>query len=96
MKQQPPATAPLFPLGQTVQTPNALATLQPLSVIICLGRHVRGDWGNCGKEDAQSNNDALKHGDRLFSVYQDFNGVKFWIITEADRSVTTVLLPEDY
>lgn len=94
--KQSPATTPLFPLGQTVQTANALATLKPLSVIICLGRHVRGDWGNCGKEDAKSNDDALKHGGRLFSVYQDFNGTKFWIITEADRSSTCVLLPEDY
>ena len=89
---------PLFNLGATVQTANALATLDPVSVLQSLRKHQTGDWGDeLGPEDKESNNRALKSGkDRIFSAYKDSNGIKFWIITEHDRSVTTVLLPEDY
>jgi len=73
------------------------------SICVCLPwkpsalqRHVRGDWGNLDDEDKQANEDALHRGSRLLSSYQTSQNVKFWIITEADRSVTTVLLPEDY
>ena len=83
-------------LGQTVITPNAQTTLHPEDVHEALGRHIRGDWGDCGKEDAAENEFALGKRLRLFSVYHDRDGTKFWIITEADRSVTTILLPEDY
>ena len=58
-------------------------------------RHIRGDWGDACKEDAKANDLALEEGSRLFSVYFSID-IKFWIITEHDRSATTILLPEDY
>ena len=85
-----------FSLGQTVITRNALDTLEPADVTQALLRHSARDWGNLDAEDWQSNDDALEHGCRLLSAYRDRHGVKFWIISEGDRSVTTVLLPEDY
>lgn len=60
-----------------------------------LHRHESGDWGDLCDEDKALNDDSLKHGGRLLSSYK-VQGIKFWIITEADRSVTTLLLPEDY
>ena len=89
-------TARTFPLGQTVITSNAQEILHPEDVQMGLNRHVGGDWGECCPEDAQTNDEALQDGARLLSVYRDCCGTKFWIITEWDRSVTTVLLPEDY
>jgi hypothetical protein len=86
----------LFPLGQTMSTPGALATLTGEELLDALGRHARGDWGDCSPEDAAANDQALLDGSRLFSVYHTAGGVKFWIITEADRGVTTVLLPDEY
>jgi hypothetical protein len=84
-------------LGSLVITPNALAALSTGDVLIALRRHSRGDWGDVlGWEDRKSNDEALKTGARLLSAYRSRKGVKFWIITEADRSSTTVLLPEDY
>ncbi len=85
-----------FPLGQTVIHPNALNRVHPEDVRICLERHARRDWGDVRKEDAAENELSLKEGFRILSAYRDRNGVKFWIITEADRSATMVLLPEDY
>jgi len=85
-----------FSLGQTVSTRNALDTLHPEDVLACMARHNAGDWGELCEEDRQANEQALAHGGRLFSVYHDRNGAKFYIITECDRSATTVLLPEDY
>ena len=85
-----------FPLGQTVATPSALAEIPADDITAALARHAEGDWGDCGPEDWRENEFALKNDLRLFSVYQDRNKVKFWIITEADRSATTVLLPGDY
>ena len=85
-----------FELGQTVITRNALDTLDPDDVQASLTRHARCDWGECCAEDAQENEFSLREGCRLLSVYHDRNGTKFWVITEADRSATTVLLPEDY
>jgi len=87
---------PLFPLGQVVITPNALNTLSETDVRQALHRHVHGDWGDVCGEDAAANEAALRHGLRLFSVYHAADSTKFWIITEADRSSTCVLLPEDY
>ena len=86
----------IITLGQTVITPNALNTLHPEDVKDALVRHARGDWGDCGKEDAAENEFAVGKHLRLFSVYHDRNGEKFWIITEADRNSTSILLPEDY
>lgn len=64
--------------------------------IAAIKRHCAGDWGDVCLEDHDANETALEEGGRLFSVYHDRAGVKFWIITEADRSATTVLLPTDY
>jgi hypothetical protein len=88
---------PLFALGKTVATPGALEAMQRLKVspFALLSRHQRGDWGNLDKEDKQANIDALTLDDRIFSVYQ-LETAKFWVITEADRSATTILLPEEY
>jgi hypothetical protein len=85
-----------FSLGQTVSTRNALDSLHAEDVLASMARHHAGDWGELCEEDRQANEQALAHGGRLFSVYHDRNGAKFYIITECDRSVTTVLLPEDY
>jgi len=90
------AIAAKFPLGQTVITPNALAGLTQADVLTALGRHAAGDWGDVNAEDWEENDRALQQGDRLLSAHQSAAGVKFWVITEWDRSVTTVLLPEDY
>jgi hypothetical protein len=85
-----------FPLGQIVITRNALGTVRPDDVLRALNRHAKGDWGELCEEDCHQNELALDHGCRLFSAYHDAAGSKFWIITEADRSATTVLLPQDY
>ena len=85
-----------FTLGQTVITPGALDTLHPEDVRDAIGRHARGDWGDCCEADAAENEFALGKRLRLFSIYHDRQGTKFWIITEADRSATSILLPEDY
>ena len=84
-----------FPLGQTVITSHAAHRLNAADIAQGLARHANGDWGNVCPEDAQANDDGLEHGERLCSVYGEGNG-RFWIITESDRSVTTILLPEDY
>jgi len=85
-----------FPFGQIVATPNAVAHVPQSEILTALSRHLRGDWGTLDAEDMQANDQALAQGGRLLSAYLSTPGVKFWIITEADRSVTTVLLPEDY
>jgi hypothetical protein len=89
-------TKQLFALGQIVATRAALARLNPEDILAGLMRHESGDWGDCCPADAAENELSLREGFRLFSVYRDRNAVKFWIITEADRSYTTILLPEDY
>jgi hypothetical protein len=90
------ASTILFPFGQTVITPGALEKLSSAAVNSALDRHAKGDWGDVPREDWQANERALEEGTRLLSSYRDSRGVKFWIITEADRSATTVLLPEEY
>jgi len=89
-------TTPKFPLGQTIITATANVALPELDVIVALQRHQSGDWGDVDNHDRQMNEDSLRNGSRLFSVYHTTDGTKFWIITEWDRSATTVLLPEDY
>ena len=88
-------TGSLFPLGQIVMTRGAAETFSVLQLIGCLGRHSLGDWGDLDEEDQATNAEALEYGFRLFSSYRLPAG-KLWIITEADRSVTTLLLPEEY
>ena len=92
----PNASASMFLLGQIVTTANALNSLHRPSVDDALRRHASCDWGTLCVDDAAENARALVEGGRLFSVYDDQVGVRFWIITESDRSATTVLLPEDY
>lgn len=77
-------------------TRNAKGVLPHMEVNAAIERHLNGDWGDVCPSDWQLNEDALKHGDRLLSVYHTHDDVKFWIITESDRSATTVLLPSDY
>ncbi len=84
-----------FPLGQVAITANASVRLSTEVVLTALRRHAAADWGDLCPEDTLANDTALDHGGRLFSAYG--RGEKrFWIITEADRSITTILLPEDY
>ena len=89
------------PLGQLVMTRGvndkvADGTQFAKFVTESLGRHAKGDWGDLGQEDKQENELSLKKGFRLLSAYERDGLPKIWIITEADRSVTTVLFPEEY
>jgi hypothetical protein len=85
-----------FRLGRIVATPNALERLSQNDILVAIGRHQAGDWGDLDEQDRQENELSLKEGFRLFSVYHAANGTRFYVITEADRSVTTFLLPEEY
>jgi hypothetical protein len=85
-----------FRLGKIVSTPNALDRLTQEDILLAIGRHQAGDWGDVDEHDRAANERALVEGTRLWSVYHTGNGVKFWLITEADRSATSVLMPEDY
>ena len=87
-----------FNPGQVVATPGALAALEASgeSLLTYLHRHLAGDWGDVDAEDAQENELSLKDGWRLLSAYTLKSGAKIWVITEADRSSTCVLVPEEY
>ena len=89
---------PLFDLGQLVATPGALAALEKTgqTPMDFLSRHVRGDWGDLPEEDKAENELSLEKGFRLLSSYRTNANDKIWIITEADRSHTTLLLPDEY
>lgn len=89
------ASTARFRLGRILSTPQALALLTPEDICLALLRHQSGDWGDVDDHDRQANEDALLTGARLLSVHHSRQGWKFWIITEADRRATTVLLPED-
>lgn len=87
-----------FALGRVLATPGALLALekagqQPQEF---LDRHAHGDWGEVDSQDAKENDFSLQSGLRLLSSYTTVAGDKLWIITEADRSATTLLLPEEY
>ena len=89
---------PLFLLGAIVATPGALAIFQQheeVSPTHYLHRHQSGDWGDLCDEDIQANNDAYYHSGRILSSYL-IGSQKIWIITEADRTATTILLPQEY
>lgn len=90
--------SPQFKLGQIVATPGAIQSLQiaELDPLNLLSRHVTGDWGDLVDEDKEANERALKEGSRVFSSYMLETGQKVWVITEWDRSVTTLLLPHEY
>jgi hypothetical protein len=87
-----------FTLGFIVATPGALQALADAgqTPLDFLSRHARGDWGDVGKGDWKLNDRALVDGERVLSSYKTTKGVKVWIITEADRSSTCLLLPEEY
>ena len=87
-----------FSLGQTVATPDALEALKKTgqSPAEFLDRHVAGNWGDLCDEDKKTNEQSLNDGGRIFSAYHLDDGIKIWIITEADRSSTCVLLPSEY
>jgi hypothetical protein len=89
---------PIFGLGQIVGTPGALDALieakqEPVELLL---RHVTGDWGDLEDEDKKENELSFKEGFRILSAYELETGVKVWVITEWDRSVTTFLLPDEY
>jgi len=89
---------PLFALGQIVATPGILELLESSGKAPneFIAKHVSGDWIGLCEEDRQANNEALKDGSRIFSSYDLNDGQKIWVITEADRSSTSVLLPSEY
>jgi len=86
------------PLGRTFATPGALAALRRAgqSEAALLARHAAGDWGDISPGDAKLNDQAARKGGRLLSAYTLRDGTRLWVITEADRSVTTLLLPDEY
>ena len=94
----------LFDTGQVVATRSFINTAEETfgeagaaeRMAAIIKRHVSGDWGMLSEDDIEANNQALQDGDRLLSSYEEEFGFKVWIITEADRSATTILLPADY
>ena len=95
---------PLFSLGKVVTTSTVAGLLSETYLLLCLKRHMHGDWGCVCEEDADTNNAAVREGSRLLSAYpidetkpcKGFGENTLWIITEWDRSVTTFLLPNEY
>jgi hypothetical protein len=87
-----------FSPGQVVATPAALEAFRTSgeSPLTYLQRHLAGDWGELDDNDVRENELSLHHGWRILSCYRLSTGVKFWVITEGDRSATTFLLPEEY
>lgn len=98
MDNNRPSRKPLFSLGQVVATPGALEALEEAgqTPMEFLRRHVTGDWGNVPEEDKRENELSVQKGFRILSAYYLSTGAKIWVITEADRSVTTLLLPSEY
>lgn len=92
------AGMPLFTLGRLLATPGALEALSESGETAepFLRKHQRGDWGELCEEDRRENELSVVKDFRILSAYHTRLGVKFWIITEADRSVTTLLLPSEY
>ena len=86
----------VFPVGRTVATPGVLEAVPRKELVAALERHKRCDWGGVCEADWKANDRGLKNGERLVSSYCAENGTKFWIITEGDRSYTTILLPKEY
>jgi hypothetical protein len=85
-----------FPLGNLHSTPGVIEKVPHFEMMLALSRHVRGDWGEVCDEDKAENEFAVDKYLRILSAYTAENGTRFWIISEADRSVTTVLLPDEY
>jgi hypothetical protein len=85
-----------FRLGRIVATPAVLESLSQDDILEAIRRHQAGDWGEASEQSRITNELAVESGIRLFSVYRSGRGTTFWVITEADRSSTTILLPSDY
>jgi hypothetical protein len=87
-----------FPLGRVVATPGALRALEKAEQApdVFLDRHVNGDWGDVPEEDKQENEVSVEQGFRILSAYTTSAGDRIWVLTEADRSATILLLPEEY
>lgn len=85
-----------FNVGSLRITPRVMWAVSLEELEAMVDRHSSGDWGDVTPDDAEANEAALVDGTRLFSVYRSASGATLWIITEADRSGTTVLLPEEY
>jgi hypothetical protein len=107
----PPGTAPSveieppelhtrqkFPLGEIVATPESLRCIDDAGQTpdFFLDRHAQGDWGAVADEDWRANDEALVNGDRIVSAYRTLRNVRIWIVSEADRSATIIILPEQY
>ena len=88
-------TAPRFSLGQVVATQGAAHSLTPAEIAEAITRHAARDWGEVCREDSEANDWSIANGERVLSAYT-FRDERCWVITEADRSVTTVLLPDEY
>ena len=86
----------VFRLGRIVVTPNARQSITQDDILLGIQRHQAGDWGNLTEDNRAANDHALAQGGRIVSAYHATNGTRFWLITEADRSKTIILLPEDY
>ena len=85
-----------FSFGRIVITPGAASVLKrPAQTRELLARHISGDWGDVPPEDAAENERSVKEGCRILSAYK-VNRTRLWVLTEADRSVTTILLPSEY
>jgi len=94
-----PTSSPFkFPLGRVVATPGAIQALEEAGQMpqVFLRRHVQGDWGEVCAEDKRLNDASVKDGTRILSAYYTSLQEKLWVITEADRSATTLLLPSEY
>lgn len=98
MMSNPASAKSLFQFGRVVSTLGVhnLIVSGELNPSPFLWRHLQGDWGDLSENDLRCNDAAVKTGDRIFSAYQVNNDLKLWIITESDRSVTTLLLPSEY
>lgn len=86
----------LFPLGKVAITPGALQILAGDNLMVYLRAHQSGNWGVISPKDARENDLAVAKGLRILSAYRTLQGQEIWVITEADRSLTTILLPEEY
>jgi hypothetical protein len=95
-KQTRPITRKAFSLGRIVITPGAAEAIPQPEVLSALTRHAGGDWGLVGQDDWQENDLSVDEGFRVLSAYEATGGIRFWIITEADRASTCILLPREY
>lgn len=95
-KRNPFARKLSFALGTTVMTRGAMDAIDALEIVTFVARHARGDWGEVNDDDWKENDLSVENGYRILSAFTSRSGAKVWVITEADRSATTVLLPEEY